>query len=478
MNRAHSRFLELAAASIDFELSRSERDELRTHLSTCDTCPPALDGMRADARTIRALPTRDVAVDRSAVILRRAIGRPPDIASLRLAFLAAVLALLAVGIVVVGSELLRPPETPVFPRPTGPQPTASQATQTSGPTVPSNAWQAVGSMAESRGGHTATLLPDGRVLVAGGTGIETLQSAELYLPGSRSWEAAGDLQGPRSGHVALALPDGEVLVLGGSGGSDLPTTSEMFVGGAAWAGGPDLLNGRIAFAAVVTGRLLVVIGGMFGDGVPRGEVEVWDLDGGPGFVEGAPLGTPRVRHTATVLADGSVLVVGGIGPAGDDPLVSAEIFNPSTGAWRPVAPMAVARYDHTATRLPDGRVLVAGGRAPAGGLVDSVAIYDPTVDSWSEQMPLAEGRGGHAAALIEDRGVLVVGGFGDLDAIASAEWFDLQEGAWSARSPLLRPRREVVLVQLSDGSLLVVGGDSSKGGVTAQVELLFGSQGL
>jgi N-acetylneuraminic acid mutarotase len=477
VNGAHRRFLELAAASIDFELSPSERDELRTHLSTCDTCPRALDGMRADARTIRALPARDVAVDRSAVILRRALGRPPDLASLRLVVLAAVLALLAVGLVVVGSELLRPPETPVLPRPTGPQPTTSQATQTSGPSLPANAWQAVGSMAEPRGGHTATLLPDGRVLVAGGTGIETLQSAELYLPGSRSWEVAGDLQGPRSGHVAIALPDGEVLVIGGSGPGGFPATSEIFMGDA-WTTGPDLVNARITFAAVVTARQVVVIGGMFGDGVPRGEVEVWDLDGGPGFVEAAPLGTPRVRHTATVLADGSVLVVGGVGPAGDDVLASAELFDPSTGAWRPAAPMDVPRYDHTATRLPDGRVLVAGGRAPAGGLVDSVAIYDPPLDSWSEEMPLADGRGGHAAALIGDRGVLVVGGFGDPDAITSAEWFDLQQGSWSSRAPLLRPRREVVLVQLSDGSLLVVGGDSSKGGDTSEVELLSGSQGL
>ncbi|MGH2837580.1 MAG: kelch repeat-containing protein, partial [Thermoleophilaceae bacterium] len=345
----HTRFLELAAASVDFELSREERAELEGHLEACRTCFRALHAIEGDGRTIRALPVRALAVDRAPVILSRALRRSPDLSSLRLVAVAALLALLAVALVTAGSELVRR-EAPALrdPRPTG-----------LAPSPPQIGWQTVARMSVARGGHTATMLPDGRVLVAGGGNLDMLRSSEIFDPGTGDWNLAGEMFEVRSGHVAVALPDGEVLVISGFTDGGLSFTSERFSGGS-WSPGPDLINARVDFTAVVAGRRVVVIGGSFADGVPRSEVEVWDFDGPLEFVEAASLTTPRNDHTATALPDGRIVVIGG--RVSEAPLASVELFDPSSGAWRTAGTMTVARYDHAATLLNDGRILVTGGR--------------------------------------------------------------------------------------------------------------------
>ena len=95
------------------------------------------------------------------------------------------------------------------------------------------------------------------------------------------------------------------------------------------------------------------------------------------------MGQPRRLHTATVLADGRVLVAAGIGSSGW--LNTAEIYDPATNTWSATGALAVARYDHSATRLRDGRVLVAAGTSAsiATGALASVEIYDPASGTWS-----------------------------------------------------------------------------------------------
>ncbi len=108
----------------------------------------------------------------------------------------------------------------------------------------------------------------------------------------------------------------------------------------------------------------------------------------------------RTGHTATLLNDGRVLVVGGPG---------AELYNPTTGTWSVTGSMTTPRAWHTATRLADGRVLVAGGDG-APSSVSSAEIYDPATGTWSVTGSLARGRRDHTATVLTSGQVLVAGG--------------------------------------------------------------------
>jgi hypothetical protein len=132
----------------------------------------------------------------------------------------------------------------------------------------------------------------------------------------------------------------------------------------------------------------------------------------------------RSEHTATRLADGRVLVVGGAGANLDVGRVP-QVFDPATGRWRLGAVAPVARMDHTATRLSDGTVLIAGGQrvlaaVPAGTLATSMR-YDPLADAWTAAASLNVARWGHTATLLADGDVLVVAGAQAASVLASAE---------------------------------------------------------
>jgi len=138
----------------------------------------------------------------------------------------------------------------------------------------------------------------------------------------------------------------------------------------------------------------------------------------------------RDSHTATLLPDGRVLVVGGGCPPTQkcqDHAVVAEVWDPQTATFEPAGSLAQLREGHTATLLPDGRVLVVGGSGWDGGDLASAEVWDPTTASFSPAGSLAQGRRGHTATLLPDGRVLIVGGR-DGDPLASAEVWDPSEG--------------------------------------------------
>src|SRR5262245_41915276 len=210
-------------------------------------------------------------------------------------------------------------------------------------------WNATGDMHAARAQQTATLLPDGRVLVAGGVdgnNDETnhaLASAELYDPATGKWSATGSMRWPRAFHTATLLKNGKVLVAGGyCPGLTTPTCPH--------GGDPD---GAIA------------------------ESELYDPKTGRWKATGS-MTTTRFGHTVTLLPDGRVLVAGAE-HAPDDILDSAEIYDPAAGKWTKTGSMLAARWWQFAVGFGDGRVLMTGGVGPDG---PEAELYDPARGTW------------------------------------------------------------------------------------------------
>ena len=185
-----------------------------------------------------------------------------------------------------------------------------------------------------------------------------------------------------------------------------------------------------------------------------------------GKVTAAPmLKDARQHHTATLLADGRVLVVGGRGADGLSTLGSCELFDPKKNKWAACAPLAVARSHHAATALDDGRLLVTGGTTHES--VDgqnrfvalaSVEVYDPKKNTWLTVAPMTDARNGHTATLLLDGGARE-----QRLHLTSVERFDPKANTWKPQKPLDVARWLHAAVRNSDGDVVVVGGRSNAG---------------
>jgi N-acetylneuraminic acid mutarotase len=269
-------------------------------------------------------------------------------------------------------------------------------------------------MAAPRSDHTATLLPDGKVLVAGGvtgdylSGTERVATAEVYDPASGTWSATGSMAKPRVGHTATLLPDGKVLVVGGGDGSSVLATAEVY----------DPASGT------------------------------WSATGS--------MGTPRGAHHAALLLNGQVLVVGGRNDTASM-LETAEVYDPASGTWSATGSMITPRRTHTVTPLPNGQVLVAGGKEgfPISlPMLETAEVYDPASGTWSATGSMTTPRAGHTATLLPDGKVLVAGG----TPKATSEVYDPVSGHWSTVSAMTEPRFFHTAVPLPDSKVLVFKG--------------------
>lgn len=300
-------------------------------------------------------------------------------------------------------------------------------------------WTATGSMLTGRGAHTAKLLGDGTVLVIGGISVTggpgadiELASAELYDPGTGSWTATGSMAVARARGASTVLPDGRVLVAGGWGsterfGPKLASAElyDPFTG--AWTATGSMTQARDGHSVTVLPDGMVLVAGGYVN-ARLASAELYHPVSGIWTATGS-LPEPFLGHTDLLLPNGTVLIAGGDVPSGPGALASAHaaLYDPATGTWTAIASMGTPRLELSGVLLPDGRVLVMGGQVSGGpdpAPIGSAEVYDPATQTWMAIAEMSQARSRHTATLLPDGRVLVAGGGARGDALASAELYD------------------------------------------------------
>ena len=303
-------------------------------------------------------------------------------------------------------------------------------------------WTLTGSLTDARVLHTAALLLNGQVLVAGGWPNHThtggaLATAELYDPATGNWTPTGSMNIRRVYHTETSLFDGRVLVVG-CFTDGFTNTAELYdpaTGNWSFTGSTNTPRFGFHTATLLPNGMVLVAGGYDTNGHISANAELYDPAMGNWTTTGS-LNTARHSHTATLLANGKVLIAGG---TNGGILASAEVYDPATGNWTPTGSLNVARWRHTATPLSDGKVLVAGGMNGGSTSFASAEIYDPATGTWTVTGSLNNGRGLHTATLLSGGIVLVAGGIDNGVILASAERFTPTDTPTPTPTPTATP---------------------------------------
>jgi Galactose oxidase, central domain len=326
-------------------------------------------------------------------------------------------------------------------------------------------FKAAGSMSRARASHTATLLSNGKVLVAGGTDANgsPVAAAELYDPTTGSFSPTGSMATARSHFAATLLSSGKVLVTGG-----LDTTGNAIGTAETYdpsAGTFSATTGSMQFVHASHTATLLNTGKVLVAGWGNAVAELFDPSTGT-FAQTGSMAAPRVSHTATLLNNGKVLVTGGIGAA-MTVLREAEFYDPITGSFSPtLGSMATARQWHTASLLIDGKVLVTGRLADNSGTATATAeVFDPTTQLFAASKGgMGTARAFQTATVLKDGTVLAAGGDPPATVtLLTAELYDPTSQTFTPTGSMGTARASHTATLLNDGRVLVVGGVSGNG---------------
>ena len=348
------------------------------------------------------------------------------------------------------------------------------ATQSASANLAPGDWVSAAPMPSARSFPAASLLPSGNWLVVGGfrTGQTFLNDAAIYKPATNTWQTVGAIPTAHR-YTAQLLNTGDVLVAGDDDNAAPNATSYLFTEtatGGTWAaaGQPSIKRYQTTLSLLTTGATAghVLMAGGYDNNCCTGAsgtfkttelynptTKTWSA--------GPAMNVARAFHTATVLANGQVLVVGGFQR---DPLQafnSAELYTPGGGWTLPTPKLTTARYAHTATLLPSGEVLVVGGTNSTTAL-NSIELYNPSTGQWTVKAPMTTARQLHSATLLPSGKVLIAGGLGlNNQPTNSAELYDPASNSWSDAGPLVNARTRHVAALLSCGKVIIAGGNGT-----------------
>ena len=301
----------------------------------------------------------------------------------------------------------------------------------------SGAWSYTGNMNVGRVSAQAVLLGNGTVLVMGGCInndclSSTTSSAEIYNPANGTWTLTGSMGKGRAEFVAALLPNGKVLVAGGctaynlNGCTSVTATAEIYNPATGlWSSAGSMRAARMAMSGtqLPNGKVLIA-GGQTAAADALSSAELYDPVAKTFSLTGRMI-TPRSDHSGTLLSNGLVLMAGGENVNGVS-TAKAELYNPATGAFAATANMPATRQEQKAALLPSGYVVVSGGnRVTLSGttVLATCVLYNPGTGTWTTTTSLKNARVDHTSTVLANGKVLDVGGEGANNELISAELY-------------------------------------------------------